>query len=237
MPSASAHLAAGASVCGDGIEGMIRSDLSRRLRLYVLTDTRAAHERSLAQLVAAALEGGATAIQLRDKTSNALAQVELGRELRRLTREAGALLIVNDRVDVAYAVEADGVHLGQDDLPAATARAILGPNAIVGGSAGNPTELTRALAAGVDYLGVGPMYATASKPDAGPAIGPAGLAEIRQATALPIVGVGGIDAANLAPVCAAGADGVAIISAIMGDHDVASATRRIRAAVEAALSR
>jgi thiamine-phosphate pyrophosphorylase len=216
---------------------MLRSDLSRRLRLYVLTDTRAAHGRSLAQLVAAALEGGATAIQLRDKSSSALAQIELGRELRQLTRQAGALLIVNDRVDIAYAIEADGVHLGQDDVPTATARAILGPAAIIGGSAGNVTELARSLAAGVDYLGVGPMYATPSKADAGPAIGPAGLAEIRARTDLPIVGVGGIDATNLAPVFEAGADGVAIISAIMGAHDVANATRRVRTSIEEAINR
>lgn len=237
MPLAPALPRAGAFVCGEWVRDMIRSDLTRRLRLYVLTDTRAAHGRSMAQLVAAALEGGATAIQLRDKSSSALEQIELGRELRRLTREAGALLIVNDRVDVAYAIEADGVHLGQDDLPVATARAILGPAAIVGGSAANPAELARSLAAGVDYLGVGPMYSTASKADAGPVIGPAGLADIRGATSLPLVGIGGIDPTNLAPVFAAGADGVAIISAIMGADDVASATRRVRAAVEAALAR
>jgi thiamine-phosphate pyrophosphorylase len=214
---------------------MYRSELARRLRLYVITDPRAAGRRSLVAIVAAALEGGATAIQLRDKTSSALAQVELGRELRRLTREAGALFLVNDRVDIAHAVEADGVHLGQDDLPVAAARAILGPDTIVGGSPGNLDELARSLAAGVDYLGVGPMYPTGSKSDAGPAIGPTGLATIRASTDLPIVGIGGIDADNLGPVVTAGADGVAVISAIVGAEDVTAATRRVRAAIEAAL--
>jgi thiamine-phosphate pyrophosphorylase len=213
---------------------MTSTNLAARLRLYVLTDTRAARGRALTHLIAAALEGGATAIQLRDKSSEARDQVALGRELRRLTRDAGALLIVNDRVDVAHAVEADGVHLGQDDLPAAAARAILGPGAIVGGSAGNLAELARSLADGVDYLGVGPMYPTPSKGDAGPAIGPAGLARIRAGTTLPIVGVGGIDAENLAPVLAAGADGVALISAVIGADDVRAAARAIRAAIEAA---
>jgi thiamine-phosphate pyrophosphorylase len=215
---------------------MVRSDLARRLRLYVLTDARAARGRPLVDLVAAALEGGATAIQLREKAQSTLVQVELGRELRRLTREADALLIVNDRVDVAYAVGADGVHLGQDDLPAPVARAILGNDAIIGGSAGNLDELARALAGGVDYLGVGPMYPSGSKADAGPAIGPAGLATIRRATELPIVGVGGIDADNIGAVIAAGADGAAVISAVIGTEDARAAARRVRTAVEAALA-
>lgn len=211
-------------------------ELSEKLRLYVLTDARAACGRDLVALVAAALEGGATAIQLREKEESALAQVTLGRELRRLTREAGALFIVNDRVDVARAVEADGVHLGQDDLPASVARAILGNDAIVGGSAGNPDELARCLAARVDYLGVGPMYPTPSKADAGPAIGPAGLAEIRRATSLPIVGVGGIGADNLGPVLAAGADGVALISAVIGAADPRAAARQLRSRIEEILA-
>jgi thiamine-phosphate pyrophosphorylase len=215
---------------------MTRQELARRLRLYVLTDERAARGRPIVELVAAALEGGATAIQLREKALDTLAQVKLGRELRRVTRAAGALLIVNDRVDVAVAVEADGVHLGQDDLPPQVARRILGADAIIGGSAGNPAELAVCLAGGVDYLGAGPMYPTGSKADAGPAIGPAGLARIRQATDLPIVGVGGIDAANTGPVIAAGADGVAVISAILGAEDVREAARRVREAVEQASS-
>lgn len=214
---------------------MIRPDLAQRLRLYVLTDARVARGRSLVELVAAALEGGATAIQLREKSLSTLDQVTLGKELRRLTTDAGALFIVNDRADIACVLEADGVHLGQDDLPVAAARKILGPDAIVGGSAGNLEELARSLAAGVDYLGVGPMYPTGTKSDAGPPIGPAGLALIRQNTDLPIVGIGAIDAENAAPVIAAGADGVAVISAVIGADDVKAAARRLRQAVEAAL--
>jgi len=205
--------------------------------VYVLTDSRAARGRSLVDLVAAALEGGATAIQLREKSLNALEQVALGRELRRLTHDAGALLIVNDRADIACVLEADGVHLGQDDLPVAAARKILGPNAIVGGSAGNLDELGKSLAAGVDYLGVGPMYPTGSKDDAGPSIGPAGLAEIRLRTDLPIVGIGAIDADNVGPVIAAGADGAAVISAVIGADDPRAAAKRLRQVVEGAIQR
>lgn len=211
---------------------MTRSELAQRLRLYVVTDGRAARGRSLVDLVAAALEGGATAIQLREKTLSTLDQVALGRELRRLTHQAGALLIVNDRADIACVLEADGVHLGQDDLPVAAARRILGPEAIIGGSAGNLDELATSLAAGVDYLGVGPMYPTGSKADAGPAIGPAGLAQIRQRTDLPIVGIGAVDADNVGPVISAGADGAAVISAVLGADDVKAAARRLRQAVE-----
>lgn len=217
-------------------EPVTRADLARHLRLYVLTDAGAARGRDVVSLVAAALEGGATAIQLRDKSPSARDQIRVGQALRRLTREAGALFIVNDRVDVAYAVEADGVHLGQDDFPAEVARRILGPDAIVGGSAGNQDELAHCLQAGVDYLGVGPMYPTPSKPDAGSPIGPAGLAEIRRETDLPIVGVGGIGVQNLEPVVRAGADGVAVIGAVVGADDVRAAARRVRTAVEAALA-
>ncbi|MGH2460640.1 MAG: thiamine phosphate synthase [Chloroflexota bacterium] len=214
---------------------MTRAELARQLKVYVVTDNRAARGRPLVDLVAAALEGGATAIQLREKALNALDQVALGRELRRLTDAAGALLIVNDRADIACVLEADGVHLGQDDLPVAAARKILGPDAIIGGSAGNLDELTTSLAAGVDYLGVGPMYPTGSKDDAGPAIGPAGLAEIRRRTELPIVGIGAVGADNVGPVIAAGADGVAVISAVIGADDPKAAARRLRQAVEDAI--
>lgn len=214
-----------------------RNDLAARLGLYILTDERAARGRSLIDLVAAALRGGATAIQLREKSSSALAQIQLGHELRRLTREAGALFIVNDRVDLALAVEADGVHLGQDDVPVDLARKILGPEAIIGGSAGNLDELRLSLAAGVDYLGVGPMYPTASKSDAGTAIGPVGLAAIRQRTDLPIVGVGGIDETNVPAVLAAGANGVAIISAVIGADDAEGAARQLRRTIDAELAR
>ena len=216
---------------------MTKADLATRLRVYVLTDGRAARGRSLVDLVAAALEGGATAIQLREKSLNALDQVALGRELRRLTYDAGALLIVNDRADIACVLEADGVHLGQDDLPVAAARKILGPDAIIGGSAGNLDELAKSLAAGVNYLGVGPMYATGSKADAGPSIGPTGLAEIRQRTNLPIVGIGAVDAENVGPVIAAGADGAAVISAVIGADDPKAAAKRLRQAVEDAIRR
>lgn len=214
---------------------MTRAELARRLKVYLVTDARLARGRDLREVVSAALAGGVTAVQLREKEASTLAQVELGRALRRLTREAGALLIVNDRVDVAVAIEADGVHLGQDDLPVDVARRILGPEAIVGGSAGNAAELAASLTAGVDYLGVGPIFPTGSKADAGAPIGLAGLAAIRAATSLPIVGIGALNATNVAAVIRSGADGAAVISAIVSAEDVRGAARQLRDAVEAAL--
>lgn len=202
--------------------------------LYVIITTDLSGGRPALELVRQALAGGATAIQLREKKLPARDLVELGREIRKLTRAAGATFIVNDRLDVALAVEADGLHIGQEDLPARVARQLLGPGRILGVSTGTIAEARQAEADGADYLGVGSIFATGSKGDAGEPIGPAGLKVIRAAVTIPIVGIGGINSHNAAAVIAAGADGVAVISAVLGAPDVAAAARELAAAVRQA---
>ncbi|MEW8958276.1 MAG: thiamine phosphate synthase [Moorella sp. (in: firmicutes)] len=202
--------------------------------LYVVITTKLGGGRPTLELVRQALAGGATAIQLREKDMPAREMVELGREIRTLTRAAGAAFIVNDRLDVALAVDADGLHIGQEDLPARVARKLLGPGKILGVSTGTVLEARQAVADGADYLGVGSIFATKSKGDAGEPIGLAGLKAIRAAVDVPIVAIGGIDAGNVAEVIAAGADGVAVVSAVIGAPDVAAAVRELLSAVRRA---
>lgn len=208
-----------------------------KLDLYVITDTRFAGARGNLAVMEEAVAGGADVVQLREKEMSTGQLVELGLALRELTRRSRVLFVVNDRVDVALAVDADGVHVGQDDMPAALARRLMGPGKIVGVSAGSLDEAVRALRDGADYLGVGPIYPTGTKADAGAATGPELIAEIKRATGLPIVGIGGIDAANAPAVIRAGADGVAVISAVVGKPDPRLAAEEIREAVLAAKRR
>jgi len=211
-----------------------RRDLAPGLALHVLTDREWSRGRDTLSVARAAIEGGATVIQLRDKAAGTRALVEEGLALRELTREQGALLIVNDRVDVALAIDADGAHVGQDDLPAALARALLGPERILGVSAGNLAEAEAAVAAGADYLGVGPIYATRGKADAGPPTGAALLRELAARYPVPLVAIGGITAGNAGEAIRAGASGVAVITAVVAADDIAAAARRVRDVVRAA---
>lgn len=174
-----------------------------------------------------ALEGGARILQLRDKQATTRRLVEVGLALRQLTRTYGALLIVNDRVDVALAVEADGVHLGQDDMPLPLARRLVGSQMLIGISAETVDEARQAEAEGADYLGVGPMFATHTKPDAGMPVGSQRVREIKAVVSLPVFGIGGITHANASEVLAAGADGICVISAVFGAPDPLSATRAL----------
>lgn len=190
--------------------------------LYVITDSQRRDPLETARL---ALEGGGRILQLREKRMTTRQLVQLGQAVRALTREYGALLIVNDRLDVALAVEADGVHLGQDDLPAALARRIAGDRFIIGVSAETVDEARRAEADGATYLGVGPMFATATKPDAGAPVGPERLRLIKQAVAIPVFGIGGVALTNARAVLEAGADGVCVISAIADAPDPRAATQ------------
>jgi thiamine-phosphate pyrophosphorylase len=208
----------------------MRFDLS----LYVITDRALARGRPLEEIVAAAIRGGATMIQLREKERPVREIVDTGRRLLEITRPAGVPLIVNDRVDVAMAIDADGVHVGQDDLPVADARRLVGPDKIVGASAGTVQEAVQAEADGADYVGVGSIFATATKPDAGPAIGPEAISEIRTVVRIPIVAIGGITPANAAEAIHAGAHGVAVLSAVVGADDVREAARRLAEVVRAA---
>ncbi|HEX8358757.1 MAG TPA: thiamine phosphate synthase [Longimicrobium sp.] len=197
------------------------------LSLIVVTDPGVPAGRTLVDVVRAALRGGAPAIQLRAKDASARDTASLARELLIETRAAGALLFINDRVDVALATGADGAHLGDEDLPLAAARRIVPPGFLLGMSADSVELARQAERDGADYLGVGPVYGTASKADAGAPIGTARIAEVAAAVRIPIVGIGGIHPHNFAPVLRAGAAGVAVISAIMHAPDPEAATRAL----------
>ena len=201
--------------------------VSPRWDVYVITDEALSDGRSHEEQTRAALAGGAGVIQLRDKTATSRRLYEAAVAMRSLTRAAGALLIVNDRVDIALAADADGVHVGPDDLPVAVTRRLL-PGRIVGASAGTVAEAVAAERDGADYLGVGAIYeARGSKADAGAPVGPERVAAVRAAVRLPVVGIGGIKADNAAPVIAAGADGGAVITAVVAAPDIAAAARTL----------
>jgi thiamine-phosphate pyrophosphorylase len=207
---------------------MVRSLLpAHRLKLHVLTDHDWSRGRDMVTVVRAALAGGATVIQLRDKTASTRRLVEAGQALRQLTSQYGALLIVNDRIDVALAVDADGAHVGQDDMPGEIARRLLGANRILGMSAGTMEEAQASIAAGADYLGVGPIFATRTKADAGAPIGTQLLRDLSVHTEIPLVAIGGVTADNASTVIQAGATGVAVITAVVNAEDIEAATKRI----------
>lgn len=204
-----------------------------RWKTYLVTQESISGGRSTREIVEAAIEGGIDAIQLREKDTTARSRYELGRDLRELTSEADVPLVVNDRVDIAQAIEADGVHVGQEDLPVEVARSILGPDAIVGCSASTVEEAEAAVAEGADYLGVGSVYGTTSKDvrEDRDGIGLDRIGKIADAVDVPIVGIGGITPENAGPVAEAGADGVAVISAITEADDPAGATAALGEAV------
>lgn len=183
--------------------------------------------RSPVDLAALFLEGGARLLQLRLKDATARALFEAAVAIRPLARAAGAMFLVNDRPDVAHAVDADGVHLGQDDVPVAVARRMLGPHRLIGVSTHDLDEAGAAVAAGADYIGVGPVFATTSKLRA---LSPRGLElvrSVRQAVACPCVAIGGITAETAASVRSAGADSVAMIGALTRADDPAAAVRDV----------
>lgn len=201
----------------------------REYGLYVVTGGDMAAGRGHLEVAEAALAGGALALQLRDKEMPARDLLVLALRIREMIdRHApGTLFIVNDRVDVAAIAGADGVHLGREDLPCRAARELLGPAAVVGISATNYQEALEAEADGADYLGVGPIFPTPSKRDAAPAMGLSELTKIRAAVRIPIVAIGGIDEENAEAVLRAGADGIAVISALTGAPDMMEAARRL----------
>jgi thiamine-phosphate pyrophosphorylase len=204
------------------------------LSVYLVADPSATRGRVLLDVVRAAVHGGATAVQLRDKHASARALAESARALVALLRPLGVPLLVNDRVDVAAVAAADGAHVGQSDLAAADARRLLGPAALLGVSATTAAEARAIDPAIADYVGAGPVFPTGSKDDADPPTGLDGLAAIRAATALPVVAIGGIGVANAADVVRAGAHGVAVISAICSADDPEGAARALAAAVRGA---
>lgn len=204
------------------------------LSVYVVLDRDFTAGRALRDVADAAIRGGATVLQLRDKSSDIRRFFADAIELQQLARAAGVPLIINDRVDIALAIDADGVHVGEDDLPVGATRRLVGPGKFIGASAGSVEAARAAIAAGADHLGVGPVYeARATKADAGP---PVGLTLIRAVAAfspLPVVGIGGITSENAAAVIEAGAAGVAIITAVGLAPDVEMATQALAMVVGA----
>jgi len=197
------------------------------LGVYLITDRACCGTRSVDEVIGAAIHGGVTLVQLRDKNVDAGPMLALGRRLLELLRPAGIGLIVNDRIDVAQVLDADGVHIGQQDIPYPEARRLLGPAKIIGVSVGSEAEAREAAGLDVDYVGVGPVYPTATKPDAGAALGPEETARLARISGHRAVAIGGIDSANAATLYAAGIEGIATISAICSAPDPGAATRRL----------
>lgn len=203
------------------------------LSLYLVLGAGDTGGRDPVAVARAAVAGGVGVVQLREKAASTREQVVRARALKAALAPLGVPLLINDRVDVALAAGADGVHLGQDDMAPEDARRLLGPGAILGLSVGDAAEARTADPALVDYVGIGPAFATGTKADAGAAIGPAGVAALRRQVGLPGVAIGGIDAANAGALGACGIEGVAVVSAVAGAADPAAAARRLRAAFAA----
>lgn len=204
------------------------------LRLYAITDRRALPAGvTLAQAVEAALDGGVTCLQLREKEASAGEILTLARTLLPLCRARKVPLLINDRVDIALAAGADGVHLGQDDLPLPDARALLGPDRILGATAHTVEEALRAQAEGADYLGVGAMFPTGTKTDTVPTSADT-LKAICAAVSIPVVAIGGVNAQNLPTLAGTGIAGAAVVSAIFSQSDLTAAARTLRTAADLA---
>ena len=207
--------------------------MKRTGRLHVLTDTCLQTHFSHVELAQLAIGGGADTIQFRQKEGSTKQMIRVAEQMQALCKRAGVTFIINDRVDVAIASQADGVHLGQDDFPIPLARKLLGEKAIIGGSAGSMEEARKCLLEGADYIGFGPVYPTASKEDAGPAAGLGLLKQIVEAIPLPIIAIGGITADNTSPVIQTGVHGIAVISAVCCQSDPAEAAKCLLRLLEA----
>lgn len=186
--------------------------------LYLITDPHLA-KNSLFSIVSQAISGGVTMVQYRNKNASTKVLTEEASRLQKLTAEAGTPLIINDRVDVALAVDADGVHLGQSDMPIAIARKLLGTKKIIGVSVKTVEQAKQAVKGGANYLGVGPIFKTQTKTDAGESLGTLIIEKIVQEIDIPVVGIGGITKENASEMIRAGAKGIAVVSAIMGKQN------------------
>ncbi|PTL35444.1 thiamine phosphate synthase [Candidatus Methylomirabilis limnetica] len=205
-------------------------------RLCVITDRELRPGLSHVDIAAQAVEGGASMIQLRDKTAGPRQLLQEARQIAKLCRERRVCFIVNDRLDLALAVDADGVHLGQDDLPPGNARALLGASKIMGVSTHSLEQALRAAEQGADYLGIGPIFATATKATGYEPVGCDTIRQLRARIDIPIVAIGGIRLSNVGEVIQSGAAGVAVISEIVGVDDITAATRAFVTAIEQAES-
>lgn len=211
----------------DVADATARASLTRALRLYLVTDQASLRGRTLADVVLAALKGGVTCVQLREKSLCTRDFVALALALQDLLAAFAVPLIINDRIDVALACGAQGVHLGQSDMPVAVARRLLPPQVFIGLSVETMDDVANAAMQPVDYLGVSPIYPTPTKTDTAPPWGLDGLRQVRAATALPLVAIGGIQLAQVREVLQAGADGLAVVSAICSADDPEAAARLI----------
>lgn len=200
--------------------------------LYVITDVTIRPGLTHEKVARDAVAGGARVIQLRDKTACSLCLYQYSIILRRLTADAGCVFIVNDRVDIALASGADGVHLGDDDIPLNVAREMMGPKAIVGKSVDSLCEAEVAQSAGADYVGFGPIFATNTKLDAGNTRSVAALEELCKRTEVPVVAIGGIDETNIDSIVEAGADAAAVISSVVSHEDMTAASAGLAQAFE-----
>lgn len=200
-------------------------------RLHVLTDTALQNRFSHIRLTEMAIAGGADAIQFRQKQGSTRELIETACRMKDLCAGAGVIFIVNDRVDIAIASNADGVHLGQDDFPIPLAKRLLGNDRIIGGSAGNIKEAMKCLDEGVDYIGLGPVYPTRSKDDAGPATGIMLMRQLVKDIHCPVIAIGGMNEKNVSEIIRAGAHGIAVISAVCCAEDPEKAARILKGAL------
>ena len=202
--------------------------------LYLVTDRGLSRGRSTLEIVRAAVRGGVTCVQLREKAGTTRAFIEEALGVKAYLSSCGVPLIINDRVDVALATGADGVHLGQNDMPLAAARALAGTSMVIGISAESVRDAVAAQAAGADYLGVSPVFATPTKADTAAPLGLDGLRAIREAVKTPLVAIGGLHRGNVAAAIRSGAEGVAVVSAIVAADDPEQAARAIRLEIDKA---
>jgi thiamine-phosphate pyrophosphorylase len=202
------------------------------LKLYLVTDRELSLGRSLEEVVSEAVKGGVTVVQLREKDASTGEFIELARRLMTLLKPLRIPLIINDRVDVALAADADGVHIGQSDMSYEDARRLLGPDKIIGLSVENFKDIEAANALDVDYIGISPVYGTPTKTDTAEPFGLEGLCKAVQMSVHPTVAIGGMNASTIAEVMAAGTDGVAVVSAICSAENIRKATSDLRAIVE-----
>lgn len=196
--------------------------------LYVVTDSDLSKGRSDAEVARLAYEGGADAVQLRMKHADGREMLEQARAIREVADEYCRFFFVNDRVDIAIASGADGVHLGQSDIPLEVARDLMGETAVIGISVDNVEQAVAAAQGGADYIGVGSIFNTSTKPDAKQGVGLGAIYEIRKAVDIPIVAIGGINRGNIQDVIRAGADAAAVVSAVVAQDDISGAAHELR---------
>ena len=196
--------------------------------LYLVTDRALSLGRSNLEVIQAAVRGGVTVVQLREKETTTKEFYQEGLKIKAYLKAGNIPLIINDRIDITLALDADGVHLGQEDMPIDVARKILGPERIIGASVFTPEEAKRAEASGADYLGLSPIFITQTKPELIQHLGIEGIPLLREAVQIPVVGIGSINRGNAYEAVKAGLDGVAVVSAICSQEDPRAAAEAIK---------